>query len=252
MATTSKQWSYIGKGSIYIGPKGSKALRPVGNASSLEIQAEQDEKRQSDYTSPGGGAANIVQRISSVSASMTMLELSPKNLALAMRGEANEQSGGSSTTETISSATPGSFVPLDSLPDTGETITVTRTSDSTELTAGEDYIVDRAGLWLLEEPTNLSEGDELEVSYTPALQSVIQALISTGQEFRLYFNGLNEAQSGRKVAVDLHRVKFSPAESLPFIGDEFGEVQVSGEALKDPSIQATDTSPYFKVHMAHE
>lgn len=248
----TKEWSYIGKGSIYIGPKGSKSLRKVGNASSLEIQAEQDEQRQTDYTSAGGGAANIVQRISSVSASMTMLELSPENLALALRGEESEKSGSDSTTETISEAKPGTFVPLDNIPDTDESITVTSKSDDTELTEGKDYIVERAGIWLMEDPENLSEDDELEVSYTPALSSVIQALISTGEEYRLFFNGLNEAQSGRTVAVDIHRVKFSPAESLPFIGDEFGEVQVSGESLKDPDIEDSGTSPYFKVHMAHE
>lgn len=250
---TTKQWSYIGKGSIYIGPKGSKQLRPVGNASSLEIQAEQDEQRQTDYTSAGGGAANIVQRISSVKASMTMLELSPKNLALALRGTATEETGGTEVTETITGAEPDTFAPLEKMPDATGTVTVTNTTQtSTELVEGTDYILERGGIYLLTGAANMSSGDDLEVSYTPALSSIIQALTSTSAEYRMYFNGLNEAQSGRRVAVDVRRVKFSPAESLPFIGDEFGEVSISGESLKDPAVQGAGISPYLQVHMAND
>lgn len=249
---TTKEWSYIGKGAVYIGPKGSKTLRPVGNASNLEIKAEEEEKRQPDYTSPGGGAANIVQRISSVSAAMTMLEMSPKNLALALRGTAAEETGGASTTETITSAQPGTFSPLDKMPDTAETITVTDTDGATDLVKGTDYMLERGGIFFFDEPSYSLTGKTLEVSYTPALSSIIQALVSTGEEYRLFFNGLNEAQSGRRVAVDIHRVKFSPAESLPFIGDEFGEISISGESLKDPAVQGAGMSPYLKVHLAEE
>ena len=249
MAT--KNWSYIGKGSIYLAPTASpKALRPIGNASALTLEVEEEEQRQKDYTSAGGGTANVVKRIDSVSASMTMLELSPENIAQAVRGNTTEQSSESVTAESHT-VSPGQFVLFDKVPDTSASMTITGSDTSTDLVEGEDYILGQAGIYITDNPTNVSDGDTIEIDYESLLHDVVEALTEAGAEYRMVFDGLNEAASGRAVNVELHRVAFSPTEELSLIGDEFGELSVSGEVLRDSDKATSTTSGFFRVRMAH-
>lgn len=245
---STKSYSYIGKGAIYLGPTGADALRPIGNASALELEVEEEEQRQTDYQSDGGGAANIVQRIESVSANITMLEISPKNLALALRGHTSEDESGEVTAE-VHEVKKGHFIPLQYLPDEGEELTVQKEGGGEELTKGTDYERHRAGIQILNDAPNVTDGDKIEVDYHRSASDVVQALTESAKEYRMFFDGLNEAQGGRRVAVDVRRIQFSPAESLSLIGDEFGELPVSGELLSDPSVTG-NLSRFFQVRMA--
>ncbi len=78
---------------------------------------------------------------------------------------------------------------------------------------------------------------------------MIQALVNSGDEYHFLFDGLNEAQSGKKVVLDIFKVKFTPASSLSFIGDDFGSLELKGIALADVTKTGQGTSSYFKVEM---
>jgi hypothetical protein len=49
--------------------------------------------------------------------------------------------------------------------------------------------------------------------------------------------------------VKVHRVKFSPADNLGLIGNEFAELTVTADVLSDQSITGTNISRFFKVQM---
>lgn len=53
----------------------------------------------------------------------------------------------------------------------------------------------------------------------------------------------------KKVVLDIYKVKFTPASSLSFIGDDFGSLELKGIALVDTTKTGLGTSPYFKVKM---
>ena len=78
----------------------------------------------------------------------------------------------------------------------------------------------------------------------------MEALVEAGAEFALFFDGMNEAQSGKAVSVTLHRIKFSPVEDLPFIGDEFAEVNMAFEVLRDTCKTGAGISQFMKVVQA--
>lgn len=250
-----KNYSYLGKGPVYAGEVG-KALLPVGNCSTLNFAVAENRITQPDYTSPGGGSAASVSRIDEVTGSLTLLDISPKNLSLAYRGTEREVTGGVNVTEEAHTAFPGGLVPFNDTPDISDTadIVVTLDPDGTPATLVEntDYEVTRAGIVILETSTNVTdaaEGHPIEVSYPKADSVVMEALVNSGKEYRLVFDGLNEAQSGKAVTIIAHRVTFSPTQGTSFIGDEFAELPLEFSVLSDNTIVGASVSKFFKVAM---
>lgn len=251
MAT--KNYSYLGKGPIYAGVKGG-ALFPVGNVSALSFAVSENKITQPDYTSPGGGTANAVSRIDEVTGSMTLLDLSPKNLSLAYRGTDREVAGGVAVSDERHTAYPGALVAFDDTPDTAEAITVTLdpAGTPTPLVLNTDYEVTRAGVVILESSaaiTNAVSGHEIGVAYTKADSVVMEALVDAGKEYKLVFDGLNEAQSGKAVTVTAHRITFSPTQGTSLIGDEFAELPLEFTVLSDNTIAGANISKFFKIAM---
>jgi len=81
-------------------------------------------------------------------------------------------------------------------------------------------------------------------------RAVIQALTTGAQEFKMVFNGVNEAATGRTVIVTVHRLKVGAAQGLNFIGDDFAGLEITGEVLIDTSITDEGLSQFFFVDMA--
>ena len=80
-------------------------------------------------------------------------------------------------------------------------------------------------------------------------KATIEALTTGAQTFKLVFEGVNEAATGKKVDVTVHRAKIGAAQGLGFIGDEFAALEITGEVLIDTSIIAAGLSQFFKVEM---
>lgn len=83
----------------------------------------------------------------------------------------------------------------------------------------------------------------------PNSKATIQALTTGAQTFKMEFDGVNEAATGRTVKVTVHKAKIGAAQGLGFIGDEFGALEITGEVLIDTSIVATGESQFFEVEM---
>ena len=113
---------------------------------------------------------------------------------------------------------------------------------------GSDYEVLSSGIFITENG-RIADGSNLIINYHYVSADVIQALVNSGDEYHFLFDGLNEAQSGKKVVLDIFKVKFTPASSLSFIGDDFGSLELKGIALVDTAKTGLGTSPYFKVEM---
>lgn len=246
----SQTYSYIGKGKIYLKPTSGGARMPVGNCSALTLNVETNAITQPDYTTPGGGNANEVQRVSDVGLSMTMLELRPGNLEIALRGTVGAVVAATVTDE-LHEAYVGGLIALDNIPDVTETVTVTVDPSDTAVvkTVDVDYEVTNAGIVILSGGT-IADEDEIGVTYTKAAADVIEAMTTSGDEYELVFDGLNEAESGRAVVVRVHRVKWSPTSGLGLIGDDFGELPLEGSVLVDASKVGAGVSRYFKVTLA--
>ena len=243
--------TFIGKGEIHLQVReAGAALLPVGNCSELTVSFEEDSKSALDFTSPGGGEANSLTRITQFTGNIKHLDISADNLALALRGAVEKVMQGGAVTDEAQPAigVDGELIPFAFLPDAAEVITVKDAETSAELVAGTDYEVTRIGVRILEGATIGTTG--LLVTYTKDAQEIMQALVAAGKEFRMVFNGLNEAQSGKAVNITIHRMKFSPAQGLSFIGDDFAEMDTGFNALSDSTITGGGVSKHMKVIQA--
>lgn len=241
--------SYIGRGSVYVGPKdGSTGLIQIGNVSKLEFSFNEDKKELQDYRQASGGLQNSVSRISAVTAEMTLHDFSAENLAMAFRGTATAVSTGAVSNESIT-AKVGALVPTAHLLDPAQTVTVTTDPAGITYAVGVDYEVKAAGILILA-GGSISDDESLLISYTQDAALVVQTLVSAGQEFMLYFDGLNEAQSGRSVVSKVHRCKFSPAQNFGLLGDDFASFDVTVDVLADASITTAGLSQFFQVSLA--
>lgn len=127
------------------------------------------------------------------------------------------------------------------------TVTWTNVGRGT-LTAGTDYEVTAGGVRLLSDAAAfVTDGEQFIADYTPYAGNVVQALTQSGQEYEIVFEGLNEARSGKPVVVSVYRGKLGAAQTLPFIGEDYGALEMTGKVLKDTSKTGAGVSQYFKV-----
>ena len=78
----------------------------------------------------------------------------------------------------------------------------------------------------------------------------VEAMTSTAIVLELHFEGLNEANSGKPVIVDIYRAQLSPAKALSLLGDKFADLTVDAEVLIDATKTGVDISKYFRVMLA--
>ncbi|MDO6804319.1 hypothetical protein Q4595_17865, partial [Wenyingzhuangia sp. 1_MG-2023] len=82
-------YTYIGAGQVYLRRLDiAHGLLPIGDVSELELSIETDEITLTQHTQPGGGNLDKVERISSMGVSLTLAELKPENVAMALYGDA--------------------------------------------------------------------------------------------------------------------------------------------------------------------
>jgi hypothetical protein len=110
--------------------------------------------------------------------------------------------------------------------------------------AGTDFEVRSGGLYVIAGAV-MAGGVPWEVSYTRAATDVMQALVSSGREYELVFDGLNEARSGKRTRVTAHRVKIGALQNLSLIGEEYAVAESTGKLLKDTTKNGTTISQYF-------
>lgn len=242
-------YAYLGSGKIKMREVGSAApLIFIGNVSALTFGATLDTKELKNYTSPGGGTYAKVDRVSAVSVTLTVHDLDGPNLARASGGAASTQVAGTVTGEQVV-AYKGGTTPLARAP---ATITsVTPVGGGTAYAAGTDYILTPGGIEIpststIPEPSGPT-APNIAVTYTNTIQTVVEAMVNSGKEYELLFEGLNEAASDSPVIVHAYRVKFSPAQAINFLGDDFAALELTGTVLQDANKVGTGISQYWKA-----
>ena len=245
MSTTTQ--AFIGKGSIYLQEiGGNMGLLPFGNCPELNLAFAEDKKEMKDSEDAGGGVVASVSRIASVTGSISALSISKENIALALRGLITTES----VTAVVDEAKvvyQGAFVEFAKVPDTA-TIIIKSDDDVTTYTAGTDYEIKQSGVVILA-GGGISSGDSVKLSYTPKGAVVVESLATSAKEYRMVFDGLNEADSGNPVELVCHKVKFSPAQALALISDDFATLPLSFDVLKDESVAGSTKSKFARIRM---
>lgn len=240
--------TYVGKGKVFLADNGAPAtgLTEVGLVTNLKVSVAQEEKKLADFTAPGGGTYNKLTRVTDVTIELSLRELLPENLSKALYGTSSKLAAGNVSAEMVTVAALGALLPLTKAG--ASSVVVKNQAGSVTYVAGTDYRVTGAGIIVLP-GGSITASQQLSVSYSYPQQNLLQALTTSGGEYRLVLDGLNEAESGKAVMLDVFRVKFSPTDGLEMIGDDFATLTIKGAVLKDTSKTGVGVSQYLTVAM---
>lgn len=245
-----EDYSYLGSGMIYFREKGSAApYIEAGNCSALNLSPQTDTKELLNYNNPGGGLQNSVERVTGVDMAYTFHDFNGGNIARGIRGSATPAVAGTATDETAV-AYKGGFTPLAKIP-TAIT-SVKPAGGGTAYTPGTDYELRNGGIYIPSGstiPDPVSAAANIQVTYTYAAQTKVQALINSAKVYEVVFAGLNEARSGKPVRIVIHKVSGGVLAQFAAIGDDFGAGEVTGKLQPDNTKVGDAVSKYFTVEV---
>lgn len=242
-------YSYLGSGKIYAKVYGAaSAYIEMGNCSALSLAITEDVKELRDFTTTGGGTYTETRRIQAVEVSITAHDLDAENLKKALFGDSTTTAAGLVTDEAIVGYK-GGFIPLARPVNKTGTPTITSTGASpTTFSAGTDYELRDGGIYIPTTST-ISNGQNLLVDYTALGFDAVQAITQSAKDYAMFFEGLNEARSGKPTTVELFKVKIGAAQNLSLIGEDFAALEMTGKVLQDTTKTGSGISKYavFKV-----
>jgi len=235
--------TWLGSGNVSLRAYGSSApFARIGNCEQLSFNINENEISLADHTSPGGGKYDSVRRIESVEIAMSWNELSVSNLVKVLYATSTYLKPEAVAGEKHKAA-PGGLIVLDRMP---LTITTVKNGAS-ELKADDGAYVATGGGILIPEDSALPADTELTIAYQGAGVDVIEALTDSGQVYEMFFEGMNEAGTGKRANIRIHRVKIGAAQDLNWIGDDFAALDVTAESLKDTTRGGVGKSAYFRI-----
>lgn len=241
----STSQSRIYKGTPYAAPYATpNKLASFGNAAKLTFAPELETKDLPDYENPGGGLAESYTRFKSGKITLELKKVSVANLALALGGKATAVTAGAVAAEVVE-ANLGCLCPLAKPQDMAIAITVKDSTGTTTYVEGTDYIRKTGGIIPLASGT-IADLDVLKVGYTAKAGHTIEALVDLTSEHRIMMDGVDEI-SGETARPDFYRVKFTPAKSIDWIGDDFVTLTLEGTLLKDDTKTGVGASKYTNV-----
>lgn len=248
--TQYRNRAFKGAGTILIASLSaiSKGLNEFGNASALTFAIGEDKTTQKDYRTAQGGNAASASTIADITGSITGLSYQPDVMRIALRALIEDVSTVPIAAEVVL-LNSDSLTELDYIPDMAIGVVLTSDTGGTPivLTEGTDFTIVSGCIKILPAATIVSDDNVSAIAYTPLAQYKIKALAAAATEYRLVFNGFNTADSDKAVVVSVHRVKFSAAQALDLITDDYGELPLDFEVLADESRVVGDQ--FFTVKM---
>ncbi|MBB4845028.1 hypothetical protein HNP55_003574 [Paucibacter oligotrophus] len=235
-------------GQLYARAYGSTGLMlPLGNVLNLELAHAEDVQKQPDLTRLGGGTYAEVRRVSDVTISAALADLNVVNLARATLSTVAETDAGTAADQPITLYR-GGLIPLPHVLLSSVVITKD-TAPGTPLAAAGNYEVRPEGIWVYDNAPGVTDGDAAKLSYSFAGQAVLEALTTKAAELQLRFGGLNEADEGKPVVVDIWRASQGVTKSLGLLTGKFGQLDVTGTLMADQTKIGAGISRFYRTTM---
>ncbi|QPF74193.1 hypothetical protein G8A07_15565 [Roseateles sp. DAIF2] len=235
-------------GQVYARVYNSAGLMlPVGNTLALALQHAEDVQKQPDMTRLGGGTYAEVRRVTDVTIEFALADLNVVNLARATLSTVTESDAGTVTDQPIV-LNRGGLIPLPHVLLSSVVITKTAAPGTPVPMAG-NYEVRPEGIWIYDDAPGVTDGDVAKLSYSYAGQAVLEALTTKSAELQLRFAGLNEADDGKPVVVDIWRASQGVAKSLGLLTGKFGQLDVAGTLIADQTKTGAGISRFYRTTM---
>lgn len=238
-------------GQVYARPYGSATLpMPIGNVLELALEHSEDVQKQEDMTAVGGGTHAEKRRVKEVTVKMKLADLNVVNLARGVLGTAQGIEAGTKADEPHTAAL-GGLLRLEHIQPTAVVLKKgTDAASATAVAAASNFEVRPEGLFLLANAIGITDGDKLWVSYSYGAYAAIEALTTSAIELELTFGGLNEADGGKPMVVEVWRASQGITKSLALINKDFGSLDVEGTVLMDATKTGLGISRYYRASVA--
>lgn len=250
MAQTDR--SFVGEGIVYARVYQSQAaLLDIGNCDTFNLGFTTNRTTLPNYRG-GGGNRNVRERVTDVTATIGMYDITPTNLARVVRGSIQDVEIAPITDEAlVCEGIEGELIPFAKLPDTGETVTIKTAADpAVTLEAGTDYQLVAHGIIVKKAASFSAAG--VTASYTPLPASVVQMLTAGQVELEIFVAGLNDAQTGEPFNIRARRVKFGLITELPVLGTEYLRLQAPAELLADDLVTDPGISKFCEMTLVNK
>lgn len=240
--TYERDESYHGIGRIWVRKSGTTGTRRfLANCSKANIKQKLKTNKQADYTRRGGGTRAQSERIDSVTLSLTLNELSAENLALAVGSEATAVPSATVASEAVN-LIKGGLTLLEYLP--ASITSVTLTSGSTALTAGADYEMTPAGLYIPSDAPHVGSGSvAATVTYVSKPHQQFEACTALSTDLELVIEGMNDID-GRPLVLEIWKLHVPMLDDLVLIADKPTEITYEAELLRDASKPSGESGFY--------
>lgn len=238
-------------GQVYARPYSSTvAHMPVGNVLELALEHSEEVETQEDMTRLGGGTHAEVRRVKEVKTKIKFADLNIVNLARASLGTVAGIEAGSIPKE-AHTVTLGGLMLLNHIQPTSVVLKQGDDEASAqEVSAAVNYEVRPEGIYVFPNAAELTNGAKVWVSYSYGEYAVIEALTTKAVELDLLFGGLNEADGGKAQVQHIFRCSQGIAKSMALLGKGFGNLEVEGTVLMDPTKVGVGISRYYKTSIA--
>ncbi|WP_339665240.1 hypothetical protein [uncultured Pseudomonas sp.] len=240
--------SFVGEGIIYARAYQSQAaLLDIGNCDAFNLSYQTNRTTLPNFRG-GGGNRNVRERITDVTASIGMYDLTPENVARVTRSLVTEVPTTAIVDEPLAcEGLVGELIPFKYLPNMTPA-PVLKTAGDDPLVAGTDYLLNPHGI-IVTSTTNITSAG-VKASYTPRGSSVLQMMTAPAVELEIYIAGLNDAQSGEPFSLRPRRVKLGVVSQLQVLGQEYLKLEAPGELLADDTVVASDISKFCAMELA--
>ncbi len=238
-------------GPVYAKAYGSAAaLTPIGNVLELSLETDEDVQEQEDMTILGGGTHAEARRVKKVKFKAKLADVNVINLARSILGTVSGIEAGEVTAEAFTVASLGTLLPLVHIGATDVVVKKgTDAASAVVVPADGNYVARPEGIFLLDSAVGVTAQDKLWVDYSYGDYALIEALTTKAPELQMMYGGLNEADSGNPVVVDMWRCSQGVAKQFTLINKGFGALDVEGTLLQDPTKVGGGISKYYRARV---
>ena len=256
MANTAELIKQIYKPMMTVGQVYAKAwgqpgeLAPIGNVLEASLEHSEDVQTQEDMTKLGGGVHAEVRRIKDVKVKFKIADLNLLNLARGTLGSIDSIQAGTVADVSYTVSSLGVLIPLEHISPTD--VVLKKGADVASAQAVDmaaNYEVRPEGIVLLSDAPGIAAADKLWLSYSYGDYAVIEALTTKAPELQIMFGGLNEADSGKPVVIDIWRASQGITKQLTMLGKGFASLDVEGTLMMDPTKTGAGISKYYRTRM---
>ncbi len=235
---------FSGQGRVYLAQRDVNgnplALRWVGNVPDLKVSLNVETIEHKESYS--GQRLTDLQLIKSKDGefSCTLEDFSIENLELSLYGTTSSTTSGAVSAETLPAGIAEGDTVLLANP-FASSVTI-QDASNTPLPAAQYTVLETQGAVRFDDITTGGPYVQpFKVSYTRGASKRVAMFRSAQPEVWLRFDGVNTANNGAPVILDLYRVAINPTKDLSLISDELQRFELSGRVLADVT-KAGDTA----------